>query len=154
MSYNILWKLKVHHHVDKSSQFVPIMSHSSPVQSKPSHPTYFLNIHFNVASWDSSSTVTRLWTWRARFPAPTGTRDLPLLQTIQSDSGAHPASYAEGKKGSYLRAKWEAHVADPHFLLVQRLRITGAPTCLHGLYRDWLHHLLSLQFLYHLPICA
>jgi len=75
----------------------------------------------------------RLWTYDPGFQLQQEQEILPLLQTIQSSSGAHPASYAVAMKGSYLGTKWGAHQADPHFLLVYRLRFIGVSTCLYGL---------------------
>jgi hypothetical protein len=39
------------------------------------------------------------WATQVRFPA---VKDFSLLHSVQTDSGAHPASYSMGTGGSFL----------------------------------------------------
>jgi hypothetical protein len=52
--------------------------------------------------------VTSCTAW-VRFPA---VQDYPVLHSIQTGSGAQPASYPVGIRGSFHRVKWQGHEAD------------------------------------------
>jgi hypothetical protein len=50
------------------------------------------------------------WGSRVRFPAGTG--NFPLHHRVQNGSGAHPASYPMGSRGSVPGVKWLGREAD------------------------------------------
>jgi hypothetical protein len=70
--------------------------------------------HFSVLkSRDGSvSIATRLWTGRSGLRYPTGTGNFSLRHRLQTDSGAHSASYPVGTTCSFPGVKWPGLEAD------------------------------------------
>jgi hypothetical protein len=52
-----------------------------------------------------ASIVARLWAKQSGIGTPAGTRNSSLLINVQIGSGAHPASYSMGTRGSFPRSK-------------------------------------------------
>jgi hypothetical protein len=50
--------------------------------------------------------------WGSRVRFPVGAGNFSLHHCVQNGSGAHPASYAMGTRGSFPGVKWPAREAD------------------------------------------
>jgi hypothetical protein len=101
---------------------------------------YFETLKFSGATednWsrDSSVGITMGWISRVRFPT---VQEFPLLDSIQTNSGAHPASYPMGTGYSFPGGKSGRDMKLPaHLLLVPRSRKLElnlySPICLYGI---------------------
>jgi hypothetical protein len=71
-------------------------SRLSETQTDRHYYPYVLSLLANI-----SVGIAMGWTTRVRIPA--GAINLSLLHSVQTDSGAHPASYPMGTRGSFPR---------------------------------------------------
>jgi hypothetical protein len=74
------------------------------------------------------ATRLRGWTGRARIPAQA--RDFLFLKTVQTGSGAHPASYSMGTRVLSQESGSQGIKLTIHLHLVPRFRMSGAITLL------------------------
>jgi len=76
--------------------------------------------------------------WGIRFSAG-GTRAFSLVQSIQTNSEVHPASYAVGTGNSFLRKLTQGMKLTIHLHLMLMLSMKGVilthPICLNGMHR-------------------
>ena len=77
-----------------------------------------------------------------------GERGFSAVQSVQIDSGAHPASYALGIVGSFPSVKWQGHEAD-HTLscsadIINGWSCTASPIYLHGMYGEAVPFLITV----------
>jgi hypothetical protein len=84
--------------------------------------------------------VTRQWTAQPGVQIPVGARDFPVLQRIQTNPVAHPASYSVGI-GSFFGVLWPVHIVDhspPSSAEVkdEETYASAPPYIPHGLDRD------------------
>lgn len=78
-----------------------------------------------------------------------GERGFSAVQSVQIDSGVHPASYALGIVGSLPSLKWQEHEAD-HTLccsadIISEWSCTSSPPIyLHGMYGEAVPFLITV----------
>jgi hypothetical protein len=74
------------------------------------------------------------WVVWVRFPA---VQDFSILHSIQTGSGAQPASYPMGSRGSFPRVKWQGCEADHSPPFSAKVKngepYLHFPICLHGM---------------------
>jgi hypothetical protein len=118
----ILRNLNVHYRVHNSPQLVPILRKMHPVHNLPPYfpqidPNIILQptpmsselsvpVRFFDPYFVSISHLTHAYYnpyARIRFPAGAG--NFSLHHRVQNGSGAHPASYAMGTRGSFTEGK-------------------------------------------------
>jgi len=74
--------------------------------------------------------VTRLRGWTGRVRIPAQARDFLFSKTVQTGSGAHPASYSMGTRVLSRGSGSQGIMLTIHLHLVPRLRMGGAITLL------------------------
>jgi hypothetical protein len=90
------------------SQETSTSPYPEPRASRPHLPPYFPKIHSNIKSRDSSIGIALGYVLddrssSVRFPAGAG--NFSLYNRVQNGSGAHPAPYPMGTRGSFLGGK-------------------------------------------------
>jgi hypothetical protein len=88
--------------------------------------------------------------WTTEFDSRLA-RDLSLLQSVQTVSGAHPSSYPMGT-GRVMRARCEAHHSPPSSVEVKNGgAIPPLPVSIHGMVLNQLSMRTTLPCLYRTP---
>jgi hypothetical protein len=64
-----------------------------------------LTFNIKIMYYIAQSVKRRARGWTAVVQFLTGPRDFSLLNSVQTDSGAHPASYTTGTEGSFPVSK-------------------------------------------------
>jgi hypothetical protein len=94
---HLLWNPKVHHRVHKSPPLVPVLIQMRTVQTQSVSFRSILILGTGIAQWYLAG-LRAGWSL-LRIPA--GSRNFSLHHSVQTGSGAHPASYPMGTRYSF-----------------------------------------------------